>query len=198
MPRLSFLLAMTTMIFFCTTLLTPDRAYACSCATGFDVTEKERVEEAYSRAGAVFAGKVAGIESQQPASDSMEPIRVTFGVSKTWKGPWAQTLEVNTAASSASCGYEFRAGREYLVYASEDMQVSLCSETKPLSAAEVDLDTLGAVEQTTGGNDALPDTSGVAGFARLAPYAVAGAAGLVAVLVTSVIFLFSREPSRRP
>lgn len=200
MRRLSFLLAITTTIFFCTTLLGPDRAYACSCAVETGISAEERIEDAFSLGGAVFSGEAVSIEgpAESAAMSSAAPVTVTFDVSEVWKGPQANTLEATTAVSSASCGYNFQTGEEYLVYASEDLQVSLCSETKPLSTAKVDLEVLGSADDTVGGNGTLPDTSGVTTLSRLAPHTMAGVAGLAAVLVTLAVFIFSKKFLRRP
>jgi hypothetical protein len=73
-------------------------------------------------------------------------VRVTFRVSKVWKGPISATLAVTTARSGASCGYEFESGRDYLVYAEgtdQGLTVSLCSRTQRLSEADEDLAILG-------------------------------------------------------
>lgn len=191
MHCLSFLLAVTTTVFFCTTLLAPDRAYACSCAVEAGVTKQERVQEAFSQANAVFAGKVTGVEDPPPSSvvSSADPVTVTFDVSEAWKGVQAETLEITTPMSGASCGYEFKAGEEYLVYAPEDMEIWLCGETKLLSDAKVDLETLGAA-------DALPDTSGAVGPRYLVLYSVVGAASLAGVLATLALVI-SKKSSRR-
>lgn len=191
MCRLSFLLAITTTIFFCTTFLSTDRAYACSCAVEAGVTKQERVQEAFSQANTVFAGKVVDLEDPpSPVNNRMDPITVSFNVPEAWKGSQAKTQEVTTPLSSASCGYEFQAGKEYLVYASEDMEVLLCGETKLLSEAKVDLETLETVE-------ILPDTSGVVGPRYLVvPYSVVGAAGLASVL-TTLALVVSKKSSRR-
>ena len=191
MQRLSFLLVVTTGIFFGTTLLSPNPVYACSCAVEAGVTKQERVEEAFSQAGAVFAGRVSNIEDPpSPMSSSMAPVTVTFDVSKVWKGSGAQIQEITTPFSGASCGYEFRAGEEYLVYASEDMKVLLCGETKPLSNAKVDLETLGA-------SGVLPDTSGAVGSPYEIPHIAAGVAILLAASSTLAALTFLKKPSRR-
>ena len=190
MRRISILVAVTITIFTCTTLLSSGRAYACSCAVEFGIAQQERAEKAFSQAGAVFAGRVADIEDPpSPMNSSMDPVTVTFKVSEVWKGPQSETLEVTTATSGASCGYEFRAGKEYLVYTSENLEVFLCGETKPLSEAKADLEVLGTV-------DALPDTSGAVGPPYLVPYALVGA-GLVATLAGLATFFKSSSRRRR-
>ena len=48
---------------------------------------------------------------------SADPVKVTFEVSKIWKGPDYKTLVVTTARDGASCGYPFKQDEEYIVYA---------------------------------------------------------------------------------
>jgi hypothetical protein len=50
-------------------------------------------------------------------------------------------LEAKTPNGGSACGFPFKEGQEYLVYASggRDLKVDLCSETKPLSEADPDV-----------------------------------------------------------
>lgn len=149
-------------------LVAPDCASACSCAmTGG--TPQQRAEIALSESTTVFAGEMVGVDppSDAPITNSAAPVTVTFQVSEAWKGCEQDTLQVTTARSSVSCGYEFREGEEYLVYASQGNQVSLCSETKPLSKAAADLEVLGAGAEPE--DEALPDTGGAPGASYPAP-----------------------------
>jgi len=118
-----------------------DRAFACSCVAPWPPTE------ALAGATAVFVGKVSNLDvSTGLLTSSADPVEVTFQVSKVWKGPVHSTLLATTARSGASCGYGFERGQEYLVYArgtETELEVSLCSRTQPLSAADEDLAVLG-------------------------------------------------------
>ena len=108
--------------------------------------------EALERSTAVFAGQVVnrdildrgkGIISDGPI---ILTVQVTVQVARVWKGPEYTTLVVHTAPGEASCGYEFKIGTEYLVYArgtEANLQTSLCSRTQLLSAASEDLKVLG-------------------------------------------------------
>jgi hypothetical protein len=111
----------------------------------------------------VFSGEVAAIDRNQkgPFGGVDE---VSFRVSEVWKGPKRETLELTTQSQGSACGYHFEEEQEYLVYAygkGKPFQVDLCSETKPLSKAGVDLAVLGNGEKPKIGGDALNDTSGV-------------------------------------
>jgi hypothetical protein len=116
-------------------------AQACSCL--MPGPPQEEMEQA----AAVFAGSVVNL--QEPSSwtvSSADPVYVTFQVTRIWKGPLENSLVVETARDSASCGYEFEPARDYLVYAyagENGLQVSLCSRTIPLDAAGEDLAALG-------------------------------------------------------
>ncbi len=90
---------------------------------------------------------------------------------------------MSTATQGSACGYAFKEGREYLVYAEQGFKVHLCSETKPLSKAGMNLQMLGDGERP--GDDApLPDTSG--GVAGLG---VVGLAGVVAAATAALLLL---------
>jgi hypothetical protein len=77
---------------------------------------------------------------------------VTLRVSEVWKGPQTETLEVTTPRDGATCGYNFKEGQEYLVYAywgphgsppRPGLKADHCTETKPLSEADANLRVLG-------------------------------------------------------
>jgi hypothetical protein len=143
-------------------VLLPDCASACSCGGGG--SQKEIVEWALSHPGAVVSGEV--IEVDKGSSSST----VTLQVSEVWKGPQQETLKVYTPSYGAACGYPFKEGQEYLVYAywgnqgtppRPGLKVDLCSSTKPLSNAGEDLALLGKGEKPNNSAEALNDTSGI-------------------------------------
>ncbi|HEX5706242.1 MAG TPA: hypothetical protein VFX96_03030 [Pyrinomonadaceae bacterium] len=140
-------------------------AHACSClAPGPPREEAER-------ARAVFAGEVVEViapagegaekksdkgeadcarESEwQSAGSGRDEVRVRFKVKLAWKNVTSGEVVVTTPASSAACGYSFRKGEAYVVYAyggdeGRELSTGLCSRTRPLSAADEDLRELGA------------------------------------------------------
>jgi hypothetical protein len=130
-------------------------AIACKCI-------QSTPEESFERAGTVFSGRVVDVVEPSPAErqsprgnedpNFLSGVKVTFEVSEVWKGNNKQRLVVMTSDSSASCGYSFQEGEEYLVYASGEeakLQTGLCSGTKPLSDARADLGVLGEGETPT-------------------------------------------------
>ncbi len=179
----SLVLAVLGIVF----LLPPQDAYACSCGP-------VSVQRLLSSSEAVFSGEVVDLKRNQkdpappppPNPGSIPPAapsridRVSFRVSEVWKGPQRQTLEVITPrADGVSCGYPFKEGQEYLVYAEgkgEPFETALCSGTQPLSKADEDLALLGNGEELKDGGVALTDTSGV-----VPAWVVVGLAGLAMV-----------------
>lgn len=117
----------------------PRVVYACSCVA------PGTPQQELAQADAVFGATVTAVEAGPPTAlgDSR---RVHFAVARVWKGALGAQTTVLTAASSASCGYEFQPGGEYLVYArlvEGQLQVSLCSRTQPAANAGADLAVLG-------------------------------------------------------
>jgi len=160
-------------------VLIPDCASACSCG-GFEGSQREVVERALSHPGAVFSGEVVEVDKGSQTST------VTLRVNEVWKGPQTETIQVSTRSLDAACGYPFKEGQEYLVYADEGkqgLQVNACGPTKPLSEAQADLEVLGNGE-TLGGSGVLSDTSG--GFP---PFGVMGMLVGAVAAVSLVVLL---------
>lgn len=188
------------------TLLTvrPQVTYACSCIAPAPPLE------AMENSDAVFEGTVISI--QKPSSliqSSADPVQVTFQVGSRWKGDPGDQVTLSTARSSESCGFEFTKGERYMVYAREEaaegkqakgtLTTSLCSRTALYSAAQEDLNELGA-GNGGGSPTALPDIAGNDGTAvpennpTTAPwilYAEIGL-GLVAIIGAALILLRRR------
>jgi hypothetical protein len=117
-----------------------DSAYACSCMA------PRPPAEARDEADAVFTGTVTGILQQPVQENSDQPFLVSFLVSQSWKGANGAELSVLTSGSSASCGYSFNQGGQYIVYATMQdgrLHTSLCSRTNALDQAAEDLAVLG-------------------------------------------------------
>lgn len=122
-------------------------AFACKCG------QPGPPLPSLNEARAVFAGQVTNIDMPRVMISSADPVKVTFNVSQAWKGVEKQIITVSTVRDSVSCGYEFQAGEQYLVYArgdDNDLQVSLCSRTSLLAQAGDDLSALGKGEFVTG------------------------------------------------
>jgi hypothetical protein len=162
-------------------LLPPQCASACQCTMP---PGRQDAERALADSEAVFSGEAVEVYPADPWKSTATIETDTFRVSEVWKGPGQRTLEVHTALMGMSCGYPFKEGQEYLVYAytgKQGLEVDLCGATKPLSEAQADLEVLGAGKKPTGGG-ALSDTSG-----GVSAGATVGVAGLV--LAASLLVL---------
>ena len=137
-------------VFLCSTLFLVDADFVSACSCAPPSSPKEEMK----KTDAVFRGTVVNIDTsslqkakqQFGLGSSIDPVEVRFDVSEVWKGPKNKSLEVETARSSASCGYNFEQGKEYLVYANETdsgLNVSLCSRTNLASQVEEDINKLG-------------------------------------------------------
>ncbi len=119
----------------------PPAVYACSCMP------PAPPQEALAEATAVFAGQVMAVEvSEGPVNSSADPVQATFDVSQVWKGDITKSVTLTTPRESASCGFNFEVGREYIVYAWDDgdgLSTNLCSRTAELAPDLEDLDALG-------------------------------------------------------
>src|SRR5829696_957624 len=140
-------------------VLLPDCASACSCASLG--SQQVQTKQALSYSAAVFSGEVVDVGEGPPIrmmGSRLPSSRATLQISKVWKAPEQGTLEVTTPVSGSACGYPFKEGQEYLVYADgrKGLKVDLCSETKLLSKAGADLTVLAKGEKPKEGGDASP------------------------------------------
>ncbi len=124
-------------------VLSANAASACSCMP-------TTPQQSLKNSGTVFAGRVIDVvdegEMNPEVSRPLLGFKVTFEVSNVWKGQPNRQFVVRTSDSSASCGYSFEKGKEYLVYASNQgsqLETGLCSGTKALAEASRDLAVLG-------------------------------------------------------
>lgn len=123
--------------------LTPT-ARACSCM------ESGPPCQAYWPASAVFTGQVIEIitfTSDQENFRGYPQKLVRFAVSQTFRGVSGMTVETITGNGGGDCGYPFKVGQTYLVYAYSDqksnkLHASICSRTRLLSEASEDLEYL--------------------------------------------------------
>lgn len=101
--------------------------------------------QAFAEADAVFLGKILFFEE----IPSIYQRRAQIEVLKIWKGNKNEADTLFTAMSEASCGYDFRIGETYLIYAyhfgGEPLSTNLCTRTQPASQAVEDLEFLATV-----------------------------------------------------
>ena len=114
-----------------------DRSHACSCRQPGSPSEE------LERSAAVFAGRVVSIDDSLVLGSSLAPLIVEFEIETVWKGLLHRRVELKTASDTASCGFSFVEGGEYLVYSRSGRETSYCSRTRPLARAGDDLKELG-------------------------------------------------------
>lgn len=110
-------------------------AHACSCAPASDLGS-------YRRADVVFTG--AAVEHRDPRGgdrlvSTADPLFWRFEVESVDKGRVPEVVEVATARDGGACGYGFREGRRYQVFARSGegrLQTGLCDGTRDLGAGE--------------------------------------------------------------
>ncbi len=132
----ALLLALTLSLLAAWLAWSAGESHACTCI------EPGSPSEELERSAAVFAGRVVSID-QSTRRNSLNSITVEFDVSTVWKGSLHQEFELKTAYFTASCGFPFVEGVEYLVYSGNGAEVGLCSRTRWLSEAAGDLAELG-------------------------------------------------------
>jgi hypothetical protein len=110
-------------------------ADACTCISSGPACQ------AFWTTDVVFDGSVVKIDPtsrDETFSDRTFQVTefvVTLQVRQTWKGVEGATVQVTTSGSDASCGFDFKMGGRYLVFASRGgsdsrPRVSLCSFTR--------------------------------------------------------------------
>jgi hypothetical protein len=109
-----------------------DPAFACEC------TKRDNLETEFRLAHSVFVGEAIEIKDTQPDAS------ITFRVEKIWKGNKAEKIIVLTNNQGKACGYHFKKGERYLVYAfaDGDLRTSICNRTNDLRSADGDLEEL--------------------------------------------------------
>lgn len=116
-------------------------AAACSCMA------QAAPCQAYWDSEAVFVGTVSGFESLNLSDGDFAIGRrlVRFAVSETLRGERAPEAEVVTGMGGGDCGYPFRKGATYVVYAHRSptdgrLHTGICNRTRPLERAGNDLE----------------------------------------------------------
>lgn len=102
----------------------------CECAKRNDI--KSEIEAS----DAIFVGEVIEIKNSQP--DAI----ITFKVERIWKGDKTEKLLIFTDNRGKACGYNFKKGERYLVYAYKrdgELHTDICSRTATVNTAGDDL-----------------------------------------------------------
>lgn len=117
-------------------------ASACTCAFGGSAPCQE-----YWRVDAVFTARVTGSSQVNVEDGDFKYTRrlVRLIVEERFRGDVESVeTEVVTGWGGGDCGYEFKMGERYIVYAHRDekdrrLHTSICTRTRPLSEAADDL-----------------------------------------------------------
>lgn len=161
-------------------------AKACSCIP------PEPPLEAMAKSDAVFAGQVTDIKPPKNMTSTLDENKITFSASRSWKGVDSNPVYIYSSGSSASCGYEFEEGQEYLVYAYDNegrLGTWLCTRTALLADASDDIVALGMGTE-------IPPASGDSGASEDMSFAIGGAI-LVVVLAGAYYYSLGRNKKKR-
>ena len=145
-------------------VITARPADACTCAGRIAVCE------AFWKTPVVFEGEVLSIVPVANSRGEEYPPerRVRFAIGKVHRGDIGDTAELMTGAGGGDCGYTFKQGGRYLVYANfyaGKLTAGICSRTRLLADAAEDLEYLKtAVAPSAGGRVFGRATYGRASF----------------------------------
>jgi hypothetical protein len=126
-------------------------AHACSCLRPGTPCES------YGSAAAVFVGTPISVREADRSNQKdvdWTPKAFKFSVEQSYLGVEGTEIEVFTGRGGGDCGYGFRIGERYLVYASNyqnRLTTGICSRTTPFSKATDDLAFLGTLSSATPG-----------------------------------------------
>ena len=121
-------------------LLVPSAASACSCMPSGPPCQ------ALFQSDVVFVGTVKSIATDEEAGSDQRLFGrrlVTLSLDRGIRGVKGSTVAVRTGQGGGDCGFDFKEGQTYLVYASRHpdgwLSAGICSRTRPLSQAADDL-----------------------------------------------------------
>jgi len=127
-------------------LLCSGRALACSCFAGVPPCQ------AFGGAAATFVGTATGVKTVEPKQDAKGEVEwgrrvFSFTVVQAYSGVAGAEVEVTTGLGGGDCGYSFRIGETYLVYAhgggeGKPLGTGICTRTRPVSEAAEDMEFL--------------------------------------------------------
>ena len=125
-------------------LLLPVCGWACDCAYPGAPCK------AFANTPTVFAGrvtKISTINRHTQSGDNYNDRLVFFEVERSYRGWNANTAEVVTGWGGGDCGYDFREGVRYLVYAyphpeTGKLYTGICQRTRRVSEASEDIEYL--------------------------------------------------------
>jgi 5-hydroxyisourate hydrolase-like protein (transthyretin family) len=150
---MKFLVALALVLFAFAT-----ETNACQCA------RPGQPCEAYGDASAVFAGTVtfsSSIKFKEAGYEFSKRL-IRLHVDRPIRNVNTSDVEVVTGLGDADCGFGFRLGGQYLVYAySRDgkLETSICTRTRPLSDATADLEYIKGLSKAAPGGTIYGETT---------------------------------------
>jgi hypothetical protein len=131
-----------------TLLLLAAPAKACSCIQSGPPCQE------YGKSSAVFSGQVLEIVPFKVDGYTQKLVR--FSVSESFRGMSGSSTEIATGNGGGDCGYPFKVGESYLVYAyraprDNKLYAGICSRTRPLSEASEDLEYIRGLSKAESG-----------------------------------------------
>ncbi len=127
-----------------------DVAHGCSCYDGSSPCTSLRGQTA------IFVGVVTSVTIDQ--ADSHKYRVAQFTIEEPLKGIDQKSVDVVTGMGGGLCGYDFKAGERYLVYANPTtvqttagpsltarLETSICTRTRPFAEATDDIELIRAV-----------------------------------------------------
>ena len=115
-------------------------AKACDCEYGGSLPCYE-----YWRSDAVFQGTVVSQQNLDEDNDGFSQRLARLAIEQAFKGITGSQVDIVTGRGGGECGYPFKDGQRYLVYAFRDRKdtsrwhTSICTRTRPFSEAGEDL-----------------------------------------------------------
>jgi hypothetical protein len=121
--------------------LSASPASACSCMPSGPPCQ------AYFHTDAVFVGTVRSITVRKVPLESIDMLVarrvVHLTIERVARGVMGTDVDVTTGSGGGDCGYDFKVGERYVVYAHRNKEGSLgtgiCSRTRPIAEADEDL-----------------------------------------------------------
>src|SRR6266850_1294911 len=137
-------------------MLTTESVFGCSCMGGSTPCH------AFGGSSAVFVGTAIAVKTaeRKPAAKPSEvdwtPRTFKFAVEQAYLGVEGAEVDVATGMGGGDCGYGFKLGERYLVYAyrygeNNRLATGICTRTKPYASANEDLAFLGTLSSVAPG-----------------------------------------------
>lgn len=116
--------------------------FACSCDLPIPkMSVNKQVKKERKKSDAVFTGEVLEVK------DDKFSFIVKIKVKSKWKGVKDSEVIIFTGKGNGDCGYPFKVGESYLIYAyqisNNRLSTNICQRTAVLSDAQADVVVLG-------------------------------------------------------